>query len=243
MADPAGVWLAIDTATDRAGVALHDGASVMAETQWTSRRRQTAELGQAIQAMLDSKGVVASDLAGIAVAGGPGSYTGLRVGMALAKGLALGCGLPLVAVPTMDILAAPWSAPWSARSVPLWVVLAAGRGRLVAAVYPPDGADRAPGRSDTSPEEYETSRDRPATPPARVYTLDQLLTAACPPAWVVGELDAPARAALAEAGLTVLPPAAGLRRAGWLAELGRARAVTAERDLADVVPTYVDPAG
>jgi len=122
----------------------------------------------------------------------------------------------------MDILAAPWSAPWSTRGVPLWVVLAAGRGRWVAAVYPPDQAE---------------------TPLARVHTLDLLLAVARPPAWVVGEIDTPARAALGDAGLTVLPPAAGLRRAGWLAELGRARARTGAPDLADIVPTYIDPAG
>ena len=230
MLDPAGVWLAIDTATEHAGVALHDGTTVTAEVQWTRRRRHSSELAATVQAAFDQQGVAAGDLAGIAVAIGPGSYTGLRVGLALAKGLALGLGIPLVGVPTLDILAAPWSPPYVDRGVPLWAVLHAGRGRLGAAVYPPHAAPDSP--------------DWPPASGTRLYTLDALVSTARPPAWVAGELDARSRAALNQPGVTVLPAAAGLRRAGWLAEIGRARALAgAADDLALLSPTYLDPAG
>ena len=92
--------LAIDTATDWMGLALHDGSSVLAEFGWRSRRTQTIELAPAVAQLWARTGVSAGDLSAIAVAIGPGSYTGLRVGLALAKGIALGQKLPLVGVPT-----------------------------------------------------------------------------------------------------------------------------------------------
>lgn len=231
MAEPVGIWLAIDTATDAAGLALHDGAAVLAELQWTSRRRHTRELAPALAGMLGGQGLAAGDLAGIAVAIGPGSYTGLRIGLALAKGLALGAGLPVLGVPTLDILAAGLSEPVAARRLPLWVVARAGRGRLLAAEYPADWAPRA-GPSIAS------------SPPAAIHALPALRAAARPPAWVAGELDAAARSALTEAGLIVLPPAACLRRAAWLAELGRMRyAAGGWPGLDALAPEYLEPAG
>jgi tRNA threonylcarbamoyladenosine biosynthesis protein TsaB len=134
-------WLAIDTATDMASVALHDGAAVLAETTWTSRRHHTVELAPRIDELLRQHDLAAHDLTGLAVAIGPGSYTGLRIGLALAKGLTLATGIPIVPVPTLDILAAPLSPPHVSRDCPLWAVLRAGRGRLVAACYPPSVVD------------------------------------------------------------------------------------------------------
>ncbi len=215
-------WLAIDTATDTAGIALHDGAAVVAESNWTSRRRHTVELAPAIQHLLRQHGLSVDALAGVVVAIGPGSYTPLRIGLAVAKGLALGVGLPLVGVPTLDVLAVPLSPPIVAREVPLWSVLRAGRGRLVAARYPPD-PDRWPDPTSL-----------------QVLTVEELLTVARPPAWVAGELSATVRERLTACGFTVLPPAAGVRRAGWLAEVGRVRPAV---DPATLVPVYLRPAG
>jgi len=227
--DPGGLWLAIDTSTDQAGLALHDGAAVVAERQWVTRRRHTAELAPAVAEMLAAQGAAVGDLAGIAVAIGPGSYTGLRVSLALAKGMALAAAVPLVGIPTLDVVAAPWDVPGCGREVPLWAVLKAGRGRLAAALYPPPGDRAAAGGA--------------AGATARLYRLEELVATAVPPAWAAGELDAATRGALATAGLTVLPPAAGLRRAGWLAELGRRRhAEVGPADLDAIAPAYLDPA-
>lgn len=216
------VWLGLDTATDVASVALVDGAAVLAEQSWVSRRRHTAELAPRVAAALASAGLAVADLGGVAVASGPGSYTGLRIGLALAKGLALGAGLPVVGVPTLDALAAALSPPAVPRSVPLWAVFRAGRTRLVAAPYPPD----------------EALWPDPRT--LRAVSFEALLAAVRPSDWVAGELTASERAALAGAGLEVLPPAACLRRAGWLAELGRRRLSTAGgAGVAALSPVYL----
>ena len=123
--------LAIDTATDWVGLALHDGASVLAEFGWRSRRTQTIELAPAVAQLWSRTGVAPSDLSAIAVAIGPGSYTGLRVGLALAKGIALAQKLPLVGVPTLDIVAAAVCR----LETDLVVVAEAGRTRLWAGQY------------------------------------------------------------------------------------------------------------
>lgn len=208
-----GVWLAIDSATDRAGLALLGPEALLEEWQGSGRRRHAADLAPRMEAMLARQGLDVADLAGLAVAIGPGSYTGLRIGLALAKGLALGAGLPLVGVPTLDPLAAALSSSVLPRSCPLWALLQAGRGRLVAACYP-----------------TELVWDRPVTAEAwpdaralRVWSVEDLIRAAESPAMVAGELDASTRRQLERAGLEVLPEAAGARRAAWLAELGRLR--------------------
>lgn len=123
--------LGIDTATDWIGLALHDGSAVLAEMGWRSHRTQTVELAPAVSMLLERGGVAPGELDAIAVATGPGSYTGLRVGMALAKGLALGHNLPLIGVPTLDIVA-----KGAGRlDTDLIVVAEAGRNRLWAAQY------------------------------------------------------------------------------------------------------------
>lgn len=220
-----GSWLAIDTATDRASVAVCAEGHVASELTWTSRRRHTVDLAPTVARALAGAGLGVADLAGIAVAIGPGSYTGLRIGLALAKGLALPAGVPLVGVPTLHSLAAALSPPFMARGVPLWAVLSAGRGRVVAACYPP-------------------SADRDAWPaPAGqgVMTWAELAEVVVAPAWIAGELDAAARQALARIpGVAVLPEPQCVRRAAWLIEVGRAhRARHGAHDPAELAPVYL----
>ena len=82
--------LAIDTSTKQAGIALYDGArGLIAEYNWHSANRHTEELMPAVAQMLAQASVKPSGLRAVAVALGPGSFTGLRVGLAAAKGLAL----------------------------------------------------------------------------------------------------------------------------------------------------------
>lgn len=267
MADPAGPWLAIDSATEMAGLALSDGARLVAESHWRSHRRHTVELGPRLAAMLEDAALCPADLAGIAVAIGPGSYTGLRIGLSLAKGLALGADLPIVGLPTLDILADALMPAHAPPETGFWALLQAGRGRVVAARYPPLGRALGPAADpplhSAADPPLDPPRDlphdplpvdpapsdapwlRPDWPDARkleVMSLNALVEKAGPGAWLAGELDASSRSFLREAGLRLLPPAACLRRAGHLAELGRRHfAAGAPGDPARVEPIYPLP--
>jgi len=226
------VWLALDTATDTASVALHDG-DVIAESTWSSRRRHTVELAPRVRRMLDGSGLAPRDLAGIAVALGPGSYTGLRIALSLAKGIALSVPVQVVGVPTLDILAAALADTVAlAGGGELHAVLRAGRGRVVAARYGIAAAE-SPGRSGQWVESWP---DPDALSAERFEQFTRRVTA---PAWVAGELGAAQRRALRDAGLLVAAPEASVRRAGWLAALARERAPTASTSVADLSPFYL----
>ena len=81
-----------------------DGA-VLAEGVHRESRSHTASLPLLVERVLGDAGLALEDVEGIAVSIGPGSFTGLRIGLALAKGLAFAGGLPLVGVPTLEALA------------------------------------------------------------------------------------------------------------------------------------------
>ncbi|MGD8812842.1 MAG: tRNA (adenosine(37)-N6)-threonylcarbamoyltransferase complex dimerization subunit type 1 TsaB [Anaerolineales bacterium] len=118
--------LSVDTSTDMTGIALHDGKRVLCEIIWRNQARHTVELAPEVALMLRRNRLKAAELTALAVATGPGSYTGLRIGMSLAKGLALAHNLPLVGVPTLDIIARPQPS----RQEPMLTVIQAGRKRL-----------------------------------------------------------------------------------------------------------------
>lgn len=123
--------LAIDTATQFISLALHDGQQMLAEQTWFSENHHTVELAPAVRELLTSARLTPADLTALAVSIGPGSYTGLRIGVALAKGIAGARKLPLVGVSTFDILAAEQPQTTGA----LILVLGAGRRRIVTSRY------------------------------------------------------------------------------------------------------------
>jgi len=125
------VLLAIDTSTRTVGVALYDGHQVLSESVWTSSDHHTIELAPAITDLLAHSHVDIRSLCGIGVALGPGSFTGLRIGLALAKGIALVQHIPLIGIPTLDILAIAQEA----MDIPMAAVLRAGRGKLAVGWY------------------------------------------------------------------------------------------------------------
>jgi tRNA threonylcarbamoyladenosine biosynthesis protein TsaB len=96
------VIVAIDAASTDLSVAVvsEDGA-VVAEDGWTSAQRQSAEVLPRLLDLLRRAGRSVSDVSAVAVGTGPGSFTGLRVAMALGKGLAVGLGARLVGVPSL----------------------------------------------------------------------------------------------------------------------------------------------
>jgi len=86
--------LAIDTSTDWIGLALFDGTRVLCEQTWRSQYYHTTELVPAISELFARTRARKSDLTGLGVALGPGSFTGLRIGMGVCKGMALALRLP-----------------------------------------------------------------------------------------------------------------------------------------------------
>lgn len=135
--------LALDTSTQSIGVALYDEHKVLCESLWTSLDYHTVELAPEVNRLLAKANADVIDLRAIAVAIGPGSFTGLRIGLAFAKGLALAHRLVIIGVPTLDILAAAQPL----QDIPMAAVLQAGRGRLAVGWYKlEDGAWRTSGK-------------------------------------------------------------------------------------------------
>lgn len=195
--------LALDTATQRASVALHDGMTLRAECTWESANRHTVTLLPRIVEILAASDLTAQDLTGIGVCIGPGSYTGVRIGVAVAKGLASSRKLPLVGITTLDILAA--AQPQDTRS--LYALFAAGRTRVGYARY-----------------RWREDRWRADTG-VQVVAWDALADAVETPAILVGEIGAKGREAVQRlSGRLEIPnPARHLRRAGYLADLAWVR--------------------
>lgn len=123
--------LAVETSTLAGGVALVDGERLIGEYLLDVRVTHSERLLPAIDHLLSDAGWRPHDLAGLAVAVGPGSFTGLRIGLSTVKGLALALGVPVAAVPTLDALAA--RLPFAA--LPVCPVLAARKGEVYCSLY------------------------------------------------------------------------------------------------------------
>jgi tRNA threonylcarbamoyl adenosine modification protein YeaZ len=141
--------LVIDTATRQSTVALGDGPRLVAESRRVSEHRHGALVLEQIEEVLARGGIAAVEIGAIGVGTGPGSFTGLRVGLATAKTLAWGLGCPLVGILTADSLRHAVQGPEAGAN--LTVVMPAGaRDHYVAAagsdpVLRPPGTDLADG--------------------------------------------------------------------------------------------------
>ena len=96
--------LLIETSTSVLSVALAQDGTVVSERVCSEPRMQASLTAPLVKEVLDQAGLAARDCDAVCVSCGPGSYTGLRVGVSTAKGLAFGAGIPLLAVGTRDIL-------------------------------------------------------------------------------------------------------------------------------------------
>jgi tRNA threonylcarbamoyladenosine biosynthesis protein TsaB len=176
----------------------------------------TARLVEAMQ-QLD---LTPERLSGVAVTKGPGSFTGLRIGMAVAKGLAIAQRLPLVGIPTLDVVA---SAQGRDRRR-LGAVLQAGRRRICIAMY----------RWQFGGWQVQEE--------ARLTTWATLAEEITEPTLLCGEIDREGAELMATLGdrVVVLPPAWRLRRAGFLAGLGWQRLNRGQvDDPATLTPIYL----
>lgn len=194
------VLIAIDTATKALGLAFYDGHTLLAEHMWLAGNQHNLLLAPAIHNTLAVLELTPADLSAVAVTNGPGSYTGLRIGIALAKGLAAARRIPLIGLNTLDVLAAPQ--PVSTK-YHLLCVVQAGRGRIIAG-------------------QYVTRKGQWVVDVAPTITdWEALLPTLTAPTLITGEIDQEASACIAAQNndqLVIVSPAARARRPGILAE-------------------------
>lgn len=212
--------LAIDSSTRSVGVCIYNGSNVLYEKIWHSRRRHTVELSPAVDRALNETGLEFSSVNCIAAATGPGSFTSLRIGLALAKGLCLSLHLPLVGIPSLDITAYGKCI----RADKMICVLKAGRNRFAAQKYMV--------KNDHWISDGEIFS-------ASAYELENLITE---PTIICGEINEDDRKILSRRWRNALisSPADNVRRPAHLAEIAWQRYLSGDTD--DVIqlePIYL----
>jgi len=211
------VELSIDTASELASIALSRDGKLADDVAWRCRRNHTVELLPAIDKLLSDAGIDKGDLTAVFVCTGPGMYTGLRVGVSVAQGLARGLRIPALGVGRLELDAYP-HANFAGDIV---AVHRAGRGELAWAAYRGN-----PWREVSAP---------------RLSRPEELVAATAGRALVVGEVDEDLAAMLEGRDLTVREPA-GEGRARSLAKLGFARLLGGETaEPALLRPVYLRP--
>jgi tRNA threonylcarbamoyladenosine biosynthesis protein TsaB len=193
--------LAVDTATHMMSVALYDGRSVLAEQIWQTSNNHSVQLAPTVQMLMARAQVKLDALQVMAVCIGPGTYSGLRIGVSFAKGVASAQNLPLVGISALDILAAGQSH----YTDTLIVVVPAGRGRV------------AVGRYQWRKGKWVT-RGEP-----QLMDWETLLDSIDGPVHLTGEIndygfEAVEGALAREVPITVVPAAFRVRRASFLAQ-------------------------
>ena len=135
--------LSIETSGPILSVAIANNGSVVSERVCREPRMQASLTAPLVKEVLDACGLQVSDLDAVCVSKGPGSYTGLRVGVSTAKGLCFGASLPLLAIGTLDILAATNLEP-AAKPAFIVPMIDARRMEVYTAVYSPAGERLTP---------------------------------------------------------------------------------------------------
>ena len=128
--------LAIETSTRQLGLAVVEGGQLLASYELLADYPHAVELPGATQRVLREAHTTLAQLTGIGVDLGPGSFTGLRIGLAFVKALAFQARTPVVGLLSLDVLAA--GVPWTPK--PVWVLLDAKQKNVYAAGYRLEGA-------------------------------------------------------------------------------------------------------
>jgi tRNA threonylcarbamoyladenosine biosynthesis protein TsaB len=215
--------LGVETSTMQGGVALVGEDGLRSEYALNVAATHSERLLPAIDRMLRDAGVGLDALSGLAVSIGPGSFTGLRIGLSTVKGLAYATGLPVVGVASLEALAC--SVAFAREQV--CPVLDARKQEVYAALFRWEGGAPVRVMEDAAlaPEALCDMIRRPT-----IFLGDGLA--------VYGELF---RRLLGDRMLVPPPPSRGARPA-WVAELGRRRLLRGERDPVDtLVPRYLRP--
>lgn len=195
--------LAIDTATRFISIALHDGHTLLMEQTWQSDNLHTEQLAPAIQQLFRFTETSPDQLSAIGVSIGPGSYTGLRIGVAMAKGMCAIHTLPLIGMSTLDLLA--YSHTQHPAHTGLVAIVAAGRGRVIVNSY---RWKKGTWQSHSEP---------------RLMTWEKLIETLDGAAVITGEINPHGREILEGAiasgkSISIASPATRARRAGFLAD-------------------------
>lgn len=213
--------LGIETATGQGGVAVVGPEGLLAEVTLSVTAGYGERLLPALERILAAAGLSPDQLDGYAISIGPGSFTGLRIGLATVKGLALATGKPLAAVPTLEALAA--SLPFCAH--PVCPLLDARKGEVYCALFALEGAEPVRLLEDT------------------VCPLEVLLPRITRPTVFIGDALASygeaLRRRLGEKALFP-PPGRGGASPAVVAARGRARLLRGEAEDVDrLVPRYL----
>lgn len=199
--------LGLETATRFTSVGLVNGDDVLAEFTYAGPLRPSQVLMPMVDRLLRDAGLDRTRLGAVAAGAGPGSFTGLRLGLATAQALAYALGIPVVGVSTLEAMAFPWLGT-GCLVVP---VLDAQRGRVYAAGFPRDPAGFVP-----RTVEWEALLDHLACGPGDSGSSGRVV--------LVGEWAWARRQQVVSRlgeGVRVVPPELGYPRAAVVARLGR----------------------
>lgn len=213
--------LAIDTSTTLTGIAVVHEHGVLGECTWYSGRNHSAQVMPQLAMLLNHLGILPPDLSAVAVALGPGSWSGLRVGISIAKGVAYAGQLAIIGLSTLDVLA------YQHRqgTLGIYPLIRLGRGRFATAAF----AEHT--------DEWNRVSDY------RNVSLDELCEEINDDTLFCGDIDETVRQHLRRNlnERAYFPrPADALRRSGYLAELAWQRFQAGSHDdLARLEPIYL----
>jgi tRNA threonylcarbamoyladenosine biosynthesis protein TsaB len=215
--------LAIDTSSSFASVALSHKGEILVELTWESTQNHTVELMPNLAYLLERAKIKPEAIEAVIVAKGPGSFSGLRVGMSTAKGVAFSLNAPLLGISTLELEAYPFSY----TALPLRPIHEISHGQVATALY--------------QQKNYKWHR----LEEEHLTTLQVLCQETIEPTLFCGEISPPAADEIREklGKQAIIPQAtARLRRAGFLAMLGWQRLNKGERDdPATLQPLYLRP--
>jgi tRNA threonylcarbamoyl adenosine modification protein YeaZ len=203
--------LAIDTSTDTASLAIIGEGNVLAELTWRCQQNHSTQLLPHLEHLLDRLKIERQALSAIIVARGPGTYNGLRVGVSTAKGLAYSLEIPIVGISTLEAEAYQHAI----SGLPICPILNAGREEIATAEY-----QMKNGKWQQLVGEHLTT----ATALCSEITKRTLFCGEYVPT-----IAAQLKQYLKQKAV-IVTPAAGLRRAAFLAELGNKRLVAGDHD-------------
>ncbi len=213
--------LSIDTSTDNASFALVEGSAIIFELAWKCGQNHTVEFLPRLQYLMAQHCFDVKDIDGLSVALGPGSFSGTRVGLSIAKGLAYSLNVPVAGISTLAVEAYPFGV----SGLPVCPVHSAGRSEIATAVY------------------RMQDNDWKQTVAEHIATLDSLVKETTEKTVFCGELSDAAIGTIKNAlGDNAIIPSysARMRRAGYLAELGQQRLAAGESDdPATLQPIYL----